>query len=141
MTPSVPEEFTGSKSELPADLETVSRRSGIEFSIDEFYEGSDHGYPTYYVEASIQYRAMFDLTNTTEFNIMCDEVVAATPVEHTHDHQDINPFSLQAYSLAEIFVEIFRTTPVIFQAVNSSGSRSFQLSDVGSSRWGSAPRS
>jgi hypothetical protein len=61
MTPSVPEEFTGSKSELPAALETASRRSGIEFSIDEFYEGSDHGYPTYYVEASIQYRAMFDL--------------------------------------------------------------------------------
>ena len=101
--------FTGTESELRAALETASRRSGIEFSIDEFYEGSDDGYPTYYVEASIQYRTMFDHKNTTELNIMGDEVVAATPVEHTHDYQDVNPFTLQAYSLAGIFAEKLRT--------------------------------
>jgi predicted nucleotidyltransferase component of viral defense system len=101
--------FTGTESELRAALETASRRSGIEFSIDEFYEGSDDGYPTYYVEASIQYRAMFDHKNTTELNIMGDEVVAATPIEHTHEYQDVSPFSLQAYSLAEIFAEKLRT--------------------------------
>jgi predicted nucleotidyltransferase component of viral defense system len=78
--------FTGTESELRAAPETASRRSGIEFSIDEFYEGNDDGYPTYYVEASIQYRAMFDHKNTTELNIMGDEVVAAMPVEHTHDY-------------------------------------------------------
>lgn len=101
--------FTGTESELRDALETASRRSGIEFSIDEFYEGSEDGYPTYYIEASIQYRAMFDHKNTTELNIMGDEVVAASPVEHTHDYQDVNPFSLQAYSLAEIFAEKLRT--------------------------------
>jgi predicted nucleotidyltransferase component of viral defense system len=101
--------FTGTESGLRDALETASRRSGIEFSIDEFYEGSDDGYPTYYVEASIQYRAMFDHKNTTELNIMGDEVVAATPVEHTLDYQDVNSFSLQAYSLAEIFAEKLRT--------------------------------
>jgi predicted nucleotidyltransferase component of viral defense system len=101
--------FTGTESELRAALETASRRSGIEFSIDEFYEGSDDGYPPYYVEASIQYRAMFDHKNTTELNIMGDEVVTATPVEHTHEYQDVNSFSLQAYSLAEIFAEKLRT--------------------------------
>jgi predicted nucleotidyltransferase component of viral defense system len=101
--------FTGTESELRAALETASRRSGIEFSIDEFYEGSDDGYPAYYVEASIQYRAMFDHKNTTELNIMGDEVVTATPVEHTHEYQDVNSFSLQAYSLAEIFAEKVRT--------------------------------
>jgi len=100
---------TGAESGLREALETASRRFGIEFSIDEFYEGSDDGYPTYYVEASIQYRAMFDHKNTTELNIMGDEVVAAPPVEHTHEYQDVTPFSLQAYSLAEIFAEKVRT--------------------------------
>jgi predicted nucleotidyltransferase component of viral defense system len=97
------------ESTLRDALETASRRSGIEFSIDEFYEGRTDGYPTHYVEASIQYRAMFDHKNTTELNVMGDEVVAASPVEHAHSTADVTPFSLQAYSLSEIFAEKLRT--------------------------------
>lgn len=102
-------EFTGTKSGLQEALDTASRRSGIEFWVDEYYEGSDDGYPTYYVEASVQYRAMFDHKNTTELNIMGDEVVADDAMELTHDYQDVTPFSLRAYSLAEIFGEKLRT--------------------------------
>lgn len=40
---------------------------------------------------------------------MGDEVVASEPVKHTHDYQDLDPFSLRAYSLAEIFGEKLRT--------------------------------
>lgn len=101
--------FTGTESELRDALETASRRSGIEFFIDEYYEGTDDGYPTYYVEASIQYRAMFEHKNTTELNIMGDEVVSVAPIEHTHDYQDLGSFPVRAYSLAEIFGEKLRT--------------------------------
>lgn len=101
--------FTGTKSDLREALDAASRPSGIEFTIDEFYEGIDDGYPTYYVEASIQYRAMFDHKNTTELNVMGDEVVASEPVEHAHEYQDLGPFALRAYSLGEIFGEKFRT--------------------------------
>lgn len=101
--------FTGTESALRAALDTASRRSGIEFSIDDYYEGNKEEYPTYYVEASIQYRAMFDHKNTTELNIMGDEVVASAPIEHTHDYQDLNPFTVQAYSLAELCGEKLRT--------------------------------
>ena len=102
-------QFTGSEDLLLDALATASRRSGIEFTLTEYYESQDTGYPTYYIEASIQYRAMFDHKNTTELNIMGDEVVAAAPVEHTYENQDIAPFSLTAYSLAEIFGEKLRT--------------------------------
>ena len=102
-------EFTGTKSGVQEALETVTRPSGIEFWVDEYYEGTDDGYPTYYVEASIQYRAMFDHKNTTELNIMGDEIVAVDAIELTHDYQDVTPFSLRAYSLAEIFGEKLRT--------------------------------
>jgi len=86
--------FTGTESYLREALDAASRPSGIEFTIDEFYEGTDDGYPTYYVEASLQYRAMFDHKNTTELNVMGDEVVASEPVEHTHAYQDLtrSPF-------------------------------------------------
>lgn len=102
-------DYNGTESELRDALETAERQSGIEFSIDDYYEGIDDGYPAYYVEVSIQYRAMFDHRNTTQLNIMADEVVAAAPVEHTHDYQDIDQFTIRAYSLAEIFGEKLRT--------------------------------
>jgi predicted nucleotidyltransferase component of viral defense system len=102
-------QFTGTKAGLREALEAASRRSGIEFSIEEYYEGNDDGYPTYYVEASIQYRAMFDHKNTTELNIMGDEVVSAPPVKHTHEYRDLEPFKIRAYSLAEIVGEKLRT--------------------------------
>jgi predicted nucleotidyltransferase component of viral defense system len=102
-------QFTGSEALLHNALETASRRSGIEFTLTEYYESQEEGYPTYYIEASIQYRAMFDHKNTTELNIMGDEVVAAPPVEHAYEDQDVTPCSLTAYSLAEIFGEKLRT--------------------------------
>ena len=95
--------------EVPETVSWISCAS-LPDSDEPFPENQgDDGYSTYYVEASIQYRAMFDHKNTTELNIMGDEVVAATPVEHTHEYQDVNSFSLQAYSLAEIFTEKLRT--------------------------------
>lgn len=45
-------QFTATKTDLQEALETASRLSGIEFSIEEYYEGSDEGYPTYYVESA-----------------------------------------------------------------------------------------
>lgn len=52
---------------------------------------------------------MYDHKNTTELNVMGDEAVTSEPVEHMHDYQDLDPFSLRAYSLAEIFGETLRT--------------------------------
>jgi hypothetical protein len=101
--------FTGTEVGLRDALTVASRRSGIEFWLDEYYESDDGRYPTNYVEASIQYRAMFDHKNTTELNVMGDEVVAGSPVERTHDVHDVTQFSLRAYSLAEIFGEKLRT--------------------------------
>lgn len=102
-------QFSGTKADLRDALDVTSRRSGIEFWIEEYYEGTDEGYPTYYAEAEIQYRAMFDHKNTTELNLMGDEIVSAAPVEHTHGFQDIVPFTLQSYSLAELVGEKLRT--------------------------------
>lgn len=100
---------SASRETLAETLEMISRRSGIEFWITEFYESPDTGYPVSYIEASIQYRAMFDHRNTTELNLMSDEVVASTPVTHEYDYEDVPPVSLTAYSLAEIFAEKLRT--------------------------------
>lgn len=52
---------------------------------------------------------MFDHKNTTELNIMGDEVVAAEPVGQIYEDQDVSQFTLTAYSLAEIFGEKLRT--------------------------------
>jgi len=101
--------FSGSKPGLREALDVATRRSGIEFAIGEYYVDDGDGYPTSYVEASIQYRAMFDHRNTTELNIMGDEVVATSPAVHAHDYQDLDPFSVRAYSLAEILGEKIRT--------------------------------
>lgn len=102
-------QFTATEADLREALAAASRRSGIEFWIEEYYEGSNDGYPTYYVEASIQYRAMFDHKNTTELNIMGDEIVSASPVERTHEYRDLEPFPVRAYPLAEIVGEKLRT--------------------------------
>lgn len=101
--------YSGSESALREALDAVTGPSGIQFWIDDYYEGTDDGYPTYYVEASIQYRAVFDQKNTTELNVMGDEVVSTPPVDHTHEYEDVEPFTLRAYSLAEILGEKLRT--------------------------------
>lgn len=102
-------QFTSTEGDLREALDAVTGPSGIEFWIDDYYEGTEDGYPTYYVEASIQYRAVFDQKNTTELNVMGDEVVSGPPVEHTHEYEDVGPFTLRAYSLAEILGEKLRT--------------------------------
>lgn len=101
-------QYTGSRSELRDALDTVERLSGIRFEITDYYESRERTYPAHYVEASVQYEAMFDHRNTTELNVMVDEVVADDPVTHTHSYEDVDSFSLSAYSLAEILGEKLR---------------------------------
>jgi len=101
--------YEGTEEKLRDALDVVERMSGIEFEINDYYESREGVYPTHYVEASLQYEAMFDHQNTTELNLMVDEVVADEPVEHAHDYEDVVSFSLSAYSLPEIFGEKLRT--------------------------------
>lgn len=101
--------YEESKETLREALDTAEQMSGIEFTITDYYESRESVYPTHYVEVSIQYEAMFEHRNTTELNVMVDEVVTGEPAEHTHDYEDVAPFSLSAYSLPEIFGEKLRT--------------------------------
>jgi predicted nucleotidyltransferase component of viral defense system len=101
--------YDGSETGLRDALNTVERLSGIQFEIPDYHESRESTYPAHYVEVSIQYQAMFDHRNTTELNVMVDEVVADDPVRHTHSYEDIDNVSLSAYSLAEILSEKLRT--------------------------------
>jgi predicted nucleotidyltransferase component of viral defense system len=101
-------EYQGSKRELRTVLDTISDRSGIEFEIREHHESQQDHYPTHYVDVSIQYRAVLNHPNTTSIDVMVDEHVAFDPVHHTHTFEDIPEFSLQAYSVEEIFAEKLR---------------------------------
>jgi len=102
-------QYDGSREQLQEALDTAERLSGIQFEITEYYESRSDTYPTHYVEVEIQYEAMFDHRNTTELNLMVDEVVAGEPVSHAHSYEDADSFSLSAYSLPEIFGEKLRT--------------------------------
>lgn len=102
-------EYDGSKEALRDALDLAERLSGIHFEITDYHEASVSTYPAHYVEAHVQYQAMFDHRNTTELNVMIDEVVARDPASHTHSYEDVDPFSLSAYSLAEICGEKLRT--------------------------------
>ena len=84
-------QYQGSKSELRALLETVTDRSGIEFTIREHHASRQEHYPPHYVDISIQYRAVLDHPNTTSIDVMVDEHVAFEPVQHTHAYEDIPP--------------------------------------------------
>ncbi|KAA9404681.1 hypothetical protein EGO51_18410 [Haloarcula hispanica] len=101
-------EYQGSKRELRTVLDTISDRSGIEFEIREHHESQQDHYPTHYVDISIQYRAVLNHPNTTSIDVMVDEHIAFDPVHHTHTYEDIPEFSLQAYSVEEIFAEKLR---------------------------------
>lgn len=100
--------YRGSKRDLRVLLDTVTGRSGIEFTIREHHESRQDQYPTHYVAISIQYRAVLDHSNTTSIDVMVDEYVAFDPVQHTHEYEDIPKFDLQAYSVEEIFAEKLR---------------------------------
>ncbi|WP_433632198.1 nucleotidyl transferase AbiEii/AbiGii toxin family protein [Halomicrococcus sp. NG-SE-24] len=105
-------QYHGSEDDLRDVLDTVTERSGIEFTISEHHESRQQHYPTHYVDMSIQYRAVLDHPNTTSLDVMVDEYVAFDPVHHTHSYEDIPEFELQAYSVEEIFAEKLRA---IFQ--------------------------
>lgn len=104
--------YNGSEDDLRTVLDTVTDRSGIEFTIREHYESRQQQYPTHYVDVSIQYEAVLDQPNTTSLDVMVDEYVAFDPVRHTHEYEDVPAFELQAYSVEEIFAEKLRA---IFQ--------------------------
>ncbi|WP_135536489.1 nucleotidyl transferase AbiEii/AbiGii toxin family protein [Halostella pelagica] len=105
-------QYNGSEDDLRDVLDTVTERSGIEFTISEHHESRQQHYPTHYVDMSIQYRAVLDHPNTTSLDVMVDEYIAFDPVHHTHSYEDIPEFELQAYSVEEIFAEKLRA---IFQ--------------------------
>jgi predicted nucleotidyltransferase component of viral defense system len=105
-------QYNGSEDDLRDVLDTVTDRSGIEFTISEHHESRQQHYPTHYVGMSIQYRAVPDHPNTTSLDVMVDEYVAFDPVHHAHSYEDIPEFELQAYSVEEIFAEKLRA---IFQ--------------------------
>ncbi|ADB63648.1 Domain of unknown function DUF1814 (plasmid) [Haloterrigena turkmenica DSM 5511] len=105
-------QYKGSEDGLRDVLDTVTDRSGIEFTISEHHESRQQHYPTHYVDMSIQYRAVLDHPNTTSLDVMVDEYVAFDPVHYTHSYEDIPEFELQAYSVEEIFAEKLRA---IFQ--------------------------
>lgn len=101
-------QYQGSKAELRAVLDTITERSGIEFTIQEHHESRQAHYPTHYVDISIQYLAILEQPNTTSVDVMVDECVAFDPVQHTHDYEDVPAIELQAYSVEEIFAEKLR---------------------------------
>lgn len=101
-------QYQGSKNALRSVLDTVTERSGIEFTIREHYEARQQRYPTHYVDVSIQYRAVLDHPNTTSLDVMVDEYVAFDALRHSHEYEDVPAFELQAYSVEEIFAEKLR---------------------------------
>ncbi|MFB6229115.1 MAG: nucleotidyl transferase AbiEii/AbiGii toxin family protein [Halobacteriales archaeon] len=101
-------QYQGSKRELRSVLDTISDRSGIEFTIREHHESRQEHSPTHYVDISIQYRAVLDHPNTTSIDVMVDEHVAFAPVQNTHTYEDVPEFALRAYSVEEIFAEKLR---------------------------------
>lgn len=105
-------QYKGSEDDLRDVLDTVTERSGIEFTISEHHESHQQHYPAHYVDMSIQYRAVLDHPNTTSIDVIVDEYVAFDPVHYTHPYEDIPEFELQAYSVEEIFAEKLRA---IFQ--------------------------
>ena len=102
-------QYQGSTTELRVLLDTVTDRSGIEFTIREHHESRQEHYPPHYIDISIQYRAVLDHPNTTSIDVMVDEHVAFEPVQHTHAYEDVPEFDLQAYSVEEIFAEKLRS--------------------------------
>lgn len=104
--------YEGSEDGLRTVLDTVTNRSGLEFTIREHHESRQRQYPTHYVDVSIQYEAVLGQPNTTNLDVMVDEYVAFDPVRQTHTYEDVPEFELQAYSVEEIFAEKLRA---IFQ--------------------------
>lgn len=101
-------QYQGSHDDLRSVLDTVTGRSGIEFTIREHHESRQQSYPPHYVDVSIRYRAVLEQANTTSIDVMVDEHVAFDAVQHTHEYEDVPAFDLQAYSVEEIFAEKLR---------------------------------
>jgi predicted nucleotidyltransferase component of viral defense system len=101
-------EYRGNKGELQGALDDAARTSGIDFEVTKHRELQKKDYPTHYVDIDVQYSAVLDHKNTTSLDVMIDEYVAFTPVNHLHSYEDVPKFELTAYSLEEIFAEKLR---------------------------------
>lgn len=101
-------QYRGSRDDLEAALDAASRASGIGFEVTKHRELRVEGYPTHYVSVDIQYDAILDQQNSTSLDVMIDEHVEFSPVEHVHEYEDVPEFEMQAYSLEEIFAEKLR---------------------------------
>lgn len=101
-------EYHGSEAELQSTLEDATRVSGIDFEVTKHRELQKESYPTHYVDIDIQYNAVLGHKNTTSLDIMIDEYVAFTSVDHRHSYEDVPEFDVTAYSLEEIFAEKLR---------------------------------
>ena len=101
-------EYRGSEAELEGALGDATRASGIDFEVTEHRELQKEGYPTHYVDIDIQYNAVLGHKNTTSLDVMIDEYVAFTSIDHLHRYEDIPEFGLTAYSREEILAEKLR---------------------------------
>ena len=101
-------DYRGSEVELQGALEDAARASGIDFEVTKHRELQKEACPTHYVDIDIQYNAVLGHKNTTSLDVMIDEYVAFTSVDHRHSYEDIPEFELTAYSLEEIFAEKLR---------------------------------
>jgi predicted nucleotidyltransferase component of viral defense system len=101
-------DYRGSEVELQDVLEDATRASGIDFEVTKHRELQNEAYPTHYVDIDIQYNAVLGHKNTTSLDVMIDEYLAFTTVDHPHSYEDVPEFELTAYSLEEIFAEKLR---------------------------------
>ncbi|CDK40144.1 nucleotidyl transferase AbiEii/AbiGii toxin family protein [Halorubrum sp. AJ67] len=100
--------YGGSEAELQGALEDAARASGIDFEVTKHRKLQKEAYPTHYVDINIQYNAVLGHKNTTSLDVMIDEYVAFTSLDHRHSYEDVPEFELTAYSLEEIFAEKLR---------------------------------
>jgi len=100
--------YRGSEAELRGAVDDAARASGIDFVVTKHRELQKDDYPTHYVDIDVQYDAVLGQKNTTSLDVMIDEYVAFSSVDHTHSYEDVPEFELTAYSLEEIFAEKLR---------------------------------
>lgn len=87
-------------------LTDIEPASGITFELTSVHEAGD---PVEYVQIKVQYDAVLGQRNTTDLDITFNEPLAFPVQTHEYSYEDIPIFTVQAYSVEEIFVEKLRS--------------------------------
>lgn len=96
-------EFDNLRNILRKKLGSVTRESGIEFSVRSFHANPE------YAQIKVQYDAILQQKNTTSLDIFGGEKIYFPIQSSVHRFEDIPEFVIKVYSIEEIFVEKLRS--------------------------------